>query len=82
MALADVRVSWVEFDSVPAPADVRLSWIEFDVDAVDVVIKPPVYVPGSAGGRIVRDSDLTRLPRPGKTRRQRNNEALLLAVLM
>jgi len=43
--------------------------------------KKPVYVPGSGGGRIVRDSDVLRR-RPGKTRQQRQNEQILLTVLM
>ena len=83
-APVDIRVSWVEVDTQAAPVDVRVSWLEMDTAASSdgPVIKPPVYVPGSAGGRMVRDFDIARRPKPGKTRKQRNNEALLLAVLM
>lgn len=36
----DVKVSWIAFDTAATPVDVRVSWLAFDTESVSPFIEP------------------------------------------
>jgi hypothetical protein len=73
----DVKVSWVRFDTNSTPCDVRVSWVQFDTSHGSIITDDPIIYPG-AFAPLSRASSPISIPFKRRSRRHREQEMMIL----